>query len=131
MLKFGDKVVGKVQIEKELTEKDIETIIVNGLEGGIGYWAQLDNTGISWVTKPKDEPISTWATKNILEGGCICLLDSEGDEQGIWVLTLDKLIQGYKLNYEKRSWDNDIENGDATTADCIIQYALFGTVVYG
>lgn len=131
MLEFSEKtIVGTVQIEKHLTENDIETIVVTGLEGGIGYWACLDNTGAEWDAKPKGEPLSTWATKLLLDGKAIRLIDEEDDEE-IFELTLEKIVEGFRLNYIKRPHDNDLENGDVTTSDCIIQYGLFGEIVYG
>ncbi len=131
MLEFSNtKVVGKILIEKPLTEYDIENIIVTGFEGGIGYWSVIDNTGLNWIDKPKGEPTSTWATQLLLDGKSIRLFDVEDEDEG-WLLTLDNLIEGYRLNYINRPHDNDLENGDATTADCIIQYALFGKVVFG
>jgi hypothetical protein len=134
MIQFGNAIVGEVEITKkiQLTENDIETIIVNGLEGGINYWAGLDSHKNSmWLeTKPKDEPISTWATKKLIENGKIILHDIEAPEE-TEVLTLEKLINGYRLNCIERPEDCNIEIGDASTYDCIIQYALFGEIVYG
>lgn len=131
MLEFSkEKVVGKAVVEMELTENDIESIMVNGLEGGINYWAGLDNTGENWDLKPKGEPLSTWATKLLLEGKEVKFYDLE-DEDELWILTLEKLVKGFSLNYIHRPKDNSIEDGDATTCDCIIQYALFNELVYG
>jgi hypothetical protein len=121
--------VGTVNIPKEITARDIETIIVNGFEGGIGYWAGLKKDEL-WDDKPSGVPSSMWATKLILEDKEVILYDRENPEE--WAaLTLEKLINGIQLNYNRRNWDCDIENGDATTYDCIIQYALFGDIVYG
>jgi hypothetical protein len=133
MLSFTSKVVGKAMIEKEVTEKDIETIIVNGFEGGIKYWAGLDVYYSEDVFNcPKDEPWSTWCTKLLIEGKSVKLYDVEGTEDdNNWILTLDKIINGYKLNCIKRPHDSDLENGDATTSDSIIQYALFNEIVFG
>lgn len=130
MLKFGDKTVGSIPVNIFITENDIETIIVNGFEGGIGYWAGLDNKGDEWKNKPADEPTSMWTTKLILEGKSVTLYDRENPEEKA-ELTLEKLIKGIKLNYDNRSWDRSIEDGDAETYDCIIQYALFDSIVYG
>jgi hypothetical protein len=41
------------------------------------------------------------------------------------------LSNGIKLNAIHRPHDADPDRGDATTCDCIIQYAMFGKVVYG
>jgi hypothetical protein len=131
MLEFNSKkVVGKAVKVVNISENDIETIIVNGMEGGIHYWAGLNNTGIEWEEKPKDEPRSTWTTKLLLEGKEVEFFDIE-DESDRWTLTLEKLIQGVQLNINNRPHDCDLEYGDATTSDCIIQYALFGKIVFG
>lgn len=132
MLEFTDKVVGTatVTFKKELTEQDIENIMVGALEGGIGYWAGLKRTGV-WVDKPESEPTSTWATKLLLEGETILLYDIEDEGEEYYPLTLKNLIEGVERNYEERPHDNDLENADAGTCDCIIQYALFDEIVFG
>ncbi|MCR8994599.1 hypothetical protein [Brevibacillus laterosporus] len=132
MLEFTNKVVGTAIIEKPLTEKDIEDIIVTAFEGGSNYWMGLDDSSDDMKAKPKGEPWSTWSTKLILEGKPVKLYDKEGTEDDRdWVITLDKLINGYKLNFIERPHDCDLEQGDAGTADCILQYALFGKLVFG
>lgn len=134
---FDDKkVVGTAKIEVQLTESDIDTIISNALEGGIGYWARLNNIGEKWDRKPKDRYTSEWVTKLLLDGETVEFEDAEeefeeGEEVERWFLSLDKLIKGFELNYKLRPHDNNLEQGDATTSDCIIQYALFGELVYG
>lgn len=138
MLKFGDKVVGYAKVELPLKESDIENIMVTAIEGGINYWAGLDNTAEAWAERPKDEPLSMWATKILIDGGSVKFYDVEGggeleeeEDDSEWILTLDKLLAGFAQNYKERPHDNDLEQGDATTADCIIQYALFGQIVFG
>lgn len=129
-LTFTDNVIGVATIQHNVTEKDIEGIMVGGIEGGIGYWAVLNNVGENWRDKPQDEPSSMWATKLLLEGKEVEFYDTE-DEDDKWILTLEKLINGIELNTKKRSWDSSIENGDATTCDCIIQFALFNKIIFG
>lgn len=131
MLKFSDKeIVGHVTVTAPVSANDIETIMVNGMEGGIGYWAMLDNSGEQWNEKPKDIPLSQWATKLLIDGKPVRFMDRETG-QYLPYLTLSRLLQGYTQNIHERSWDADLENGDATTADCIIQYAIFGKLVFG
>jgi hypothetical protein len=44
VLTFDEKkVVATATIQKQLTESDIENIMVTAIEGGIGYWAILCN----------------------------------------------------------------------------------------
>lgn len=131
MLKFTDKVVGEVTYEqtKKISETDVETIMVGAIEGGINYWAGVSRDE-HWIDKPSDEPASTWIAKLLLDGNAILLYDVE-DSSERWTLTLTKLLEGIKLNGENRPHDSDLEYGDATTYDCIVQYALFGEIVFG
>jgi hypothetical protein len=134
MLEFDEKkVVGTVVMKKDLTEKDVENIMVTAIEGGIGYWAKLHNDKPEWSEKPSDEPASTWAAKLLIDGKEVIFseTETEEDDEHELVLTLEKLIKGVELNATHRKWDADIDNGDATTADCIVQYAIFNEVVYG
>lgn len=129
--KFDDKnSIGSYVIKKEVTANDIESVIVNCLEGGSNYWLGLDNTTDIWKKKPRGIPLSTWTTQMLLDGETIHFYDVE-DEEETFTLTLDKLIEGFKLNAEHRPNDCDLDSGDATTSDCIIQYGIFGKVVYG
>lgn len=132
MLTFTDKAVGTIQIPLKVTEEDIENIIVTSFEGGSDYWMGLDNSTPEWKDKPEDEPNSTWATKILLEGGTVIVYDIEdGTDTEVWSLTLVKLLNGISLNYLLRPHDPSMAYGDAITADCIVQYALFKEVVYG
>lgn len=132
MLEFTDKVVGTAVIKKPLTEKDIENIIVTAFEGGSNYWMGLDNSTDNWKNKPKGVPLSQWATKLLLEESYVKLYDIEqSEDDSNWVITLEKIIKGYEMNCIERPHDCDLEQGDAGTADCILQYALFGKVVFG
>jgi tRNA G37 N-methylase Trm5 len=130
MLEFSDKkIVGEVLITQQISESDIENIIVTCFEGGSSYWLGL-TANEDFKDKPKDEPLATWATKLLLEGKTIHLYESVDDNEK-WELTLEKLLKGITQNAKERPWDCDLDNCDADTTDCIIQYALFNEVVYG
>ena len=136
LMKFDEKkIVGTAKIEIGLSENDIDNIIVTGLEGGINYWAKLQNVGELWKDKPKEVSISQWVTHLLINGYEVQFSDTElmeGEDDYLFPsLTLDKLMKGYAQNHKERPWDSSIENGDATTSDCIIQYAIFGKLVYG
>lgn len=133
-LSFSEKkVVGTVEIPLQIKETDIENIIVCSFEGGSNYWLGLSNDCADWDDKPKGEPNSMWATKLILEGKTVRFYDVEEEEEDTteWYLTLPRLLEGIKLNALKRPWASDKDNWDAGDADCIVQYAMFGEVVYG
>lgn len=120
-----------IQIEKIITYSDIGNIVVTALEDSIGYWACLNNTTIEWQDRPKNMPISQWATELLLTGKSIAFDDAEWDNFKDEKLNLEKLLKGIALNIQERPDDCDLDNMDATTADCIIQFALFGEVIYG
>ena len=112
------------------TDQDMEDIMVTALEGGIGYWACLDNTLPEWDGQPSDTPTAVWAWKILSEGGTLHFQDAEDDEEK-WELTLQKLYCGIAQTIQETYWDGDMDCIDAEVADSIIQYALFGELVYG
>jgi hypothetical protein len=142
MNKFGvvdfdnSEVVATAKIEIGLTASDVDNIMVTAIEGGIGYWARLENDTDEWKDKPENISSAQWATHLLLQGKFVLFSDSEifDESDPDYVhppLTLEGLAKGYALNHKKRPWDSSIENGDATTCDCIVQYAIFGELVYG
>lgn len=126
----AERVVGRISLD--VTESDIENIVVSSFEGGSNYWMGLDNTGEKWNSRPKCEPLSMWAVKILLEGGSVELYDIEDeDEDKRFTLTLEGLVKGIELNAIERPFAANKEQWDAGDADCILQYALFGKVVFG
>ena len=65
----------------------------------------------------------------ILEsGGKLTVYDREDDKDH--ELTLEKLLNGWKKYAEDHNAD-DFDEYDGVSADCIMQYAIFGEVIYG
>lgn len=135
-------------VEHGLTEGDVLDILTTALEGGIGYWACLDNTTDEWV-----EARAQWKAEHNNETPCYCdvayqvmkngkavvFIDeeesAESDEEVTYELTLEKFIQGCS---KYSAWcGKDIHKMmqeaefDANDADGIIQFALFGEWIYG
>jgi hypothetical protein len=116
---------------------DIENIMVTALEGGIGYWALLENDTELWTEayeKHKDTPTSLIAAKLLIEGKRISFYDVEQDDYDPTTamhLDLDKLLAGIKKYLLQERHLDAIDDLDADGADQIIQYALFGELVYG
>lgn len=124
---FNPKEKFTTTITYSLTAEEIEDIMVSAIEGGIGYWAQLDNDDDSVWRETKGMPASQRATEILLAGGEIKFIDTESDE--ICTLTLDKLFAGY-VGYTEE-YDFGWDDLDAEVADGIIQYAIFGEIQYG
>ena len=113
-----------------LRVQDIDDIMVGALEGGINYWA--DSADVI-----EEKRVADWGHEQIARGGVLMIHDFEDDVTH--ELTLEKFLTGFKLWFEN-GYDNcgavsanEVDCGmiDASDADCIIQFALFGEVVYG
>ncbi|AQS42453.1 hypothetical protein LSG23_20285 (plasmid) [Bacillus velezensis] len=127
----NQKIVGKVNVVVEVTDYDVENIIVSSFEGGSRYWMGLNNSTSDWREKPKNVSLSMWAAKLLLEGKNIELYELELEcEENQLSLDLKKLITGVSLYINNHNL-LDKDQWDADTADCIMQYALFGKLVYG
>lgn len=121
----------KAEINVKLTQQDIDDIMVAALEGGINYWA-----GEAEVIEEKR--VADWGHEQIARGGVLVIHDIEDPDEK-WELTLEKFLNGFKLWVEDggdqygavQGSEVDCCNIDAGCADAIIQYALFGEVMYG
>ena len=122
----------ELEVKQVITVKDedLDDIMCAALEGGIVYWCNC--------AEVVGDYLGEYASEQISRGGVLKLHDAEDD--AVYELTRDKLLNGIKLAYEKGgyseyNWCNGIELDcceiDAAVADCIIQYALFGDVIYG
>lgn len=120
----------RAEIVVQITQQDIDDIMVAALEGGINYWCS--------EASPEDgEFLGEYASGQISRGGTLLLYDFE--EEAYRKLDLEKFLKGFKLWLENGGDQyGAVENGevdcceiDAGCADAIIQYALFGEVIYG
>jgi hypothetical protein len=144
-------------IRRELTPDDFDVILTTAIEGGISYWACLDNSTDDWkaakaelIEELKDEeneydrkPTYDQIMMRLLQNGkSVAFTDAEDpDNDEVWELTAEKLMTGaleFQAERMMRTCDvydikSEIENGDfdADDADAVMQYALFGDVIYG
>ena len=121
----------------KVTGEDIEDIMCTALEGGINYWADYDRNDEEYLPYMDydDEPFSELCAKILMNGGRFWLISL--DEY--FSFTLDKLMTGiqrwidggYDMYGAVDGDELDCGNIDSECADCIIQLALFGEIVYG
>jgi hypothetical protein len=130
------KVVGHIDFRVEITSQDIDDIMSAALEGGINYWCCEAypygyNDGKQWP-----EGID-YTSQCLSRGYDIALVDAEeNDENGVpvqYMLTLSALIRGIQMFCDIHEEGKNMihPDYDASAADCIVQYALFGKLVYG
>lgn len=123
-----------ITVTYHYTDDDLENILITALEGGIGYWACLDNGGDDFDRQPRDMPTSEWCWKLLQDGGSLHFYDAEAvgeDDCEEWYMDLADLYKGVGLAIRSGDWSGRVDDLDATVADSIIQYALFGSVIYG
>lgn len=127
-----EKVSLKVEMEIVVSQEDIDDIMCGALESGITYWCSR--------AKVVGEYLGEYGHEQIARGGKLELHDREEDK--VHTLDLEKLLNGIKLYAQNPVGCNCLEqvdghleidccNADAVVCDAIIQYALFGEVVYG
>ena len=133
----------ETKIDIIITSEDIDDIMVTALEGGVNYWCPE-------ALVPGGEYLGEYASEQISRGGELWFRDAEEDEEGMpayRILNKEKFLEGLKRYLEagntdcicRREGRNDPRAGefeidpgmiDANEADSIIQYALFGELVY-
>lgn len=124
-----------VQIRAALTQQDIDDIMVSALEGGINYWCRR--------VVVHGDYLGEYASEQISRGGklAIWLYGPFEDDKTCYMLDRDKFLAGFKLWLENAhancdvidNIDGSVDCGqiDAICADEIVQYALFGELVFG
>lgn len=121
----------KVENIYTVTDEDIDDIMCSAFEGGITYWCgRVEVVG---------DYLGEYASEQISRNGELILWDFENDDES-YRLDKEMLLNGIELaitnrDYEEYEW---YENGglncaqiDADVADCIVQYALFGEIMFG
>ena len=125
----------RTKITVYLTQQDIDDIMVSAFEGGINYWCRR--------VVVQGDYLGKYASEQISRGGKLAIWLDEPfeNDKTCYVLDRDKFLAGFKLwiesdgdSYDAIDYsDGSVDCGqiDAICADEIIQYALFGEVVFG
>lgn len=121
------------EINVRLEQQDIDDIMVSALEGGICYWA--------WKAEVVGKYLGEYASDQISRGGALSIWLSEplDDGKSCYTLDISNFLSGFKLWIENGGDSYGAIDGlhvdcgqiDAGCADEIIQYALFGEIIFG
>lgn len=114
----------------QITDEDIDDIMVSALEGGINYWCE--NAIVV------GDYLGEFASDQISRGGELKLCTFE---DGDYLLTKESFIKGLKKYLTSNMGKAALEQKgnqtivvvgmiDANAADSIIQYALFDELIY-
>lgn len=129
----------KVNIEVELSVQDVMDLLCIAFEGGVNYWCEsICGVGGDISKLPQDFTKIQHEYEWLAIGGDLEI----GVDGEIHTLTSDKLEKGLQewiyrnaiqVGYDgaRRDTALDLGNIDADDADQIVQFALFGKLVYG
>ena len=115
------KVVGIVKVPTEITDYDIDCILAGCFEGGSNYWIDTIEA-LNGDYKGKE-----FASEVIGADGML-YITHDGSKA---ILTRFRFLIGLHLYYKLNRKPVAIEDMDAGDYDCVLQYALFGKLVYG
>lgn len=108
--------------------------IISAAVYDINYWAYIDNSTDTWLATSdsldEDHTFEDVFYAILKNGYAVQLIDVEDDDE-VWELTLDKLLNGIKLTIQNGYWNGKIDGIDGEVGDIIFQYALFNEIVYG
>lgn len=107
----------------KITEQEIEDIMVTALEGGINYWC--DKVEI------KNNPTNKDHASEVIAYGGELILHVEGKQ---WILNREMVLRGIEKamdHFKYDSFKKFMDEHDATTADVIIQFAIFYEIIFG
>lgn len=121
-----------------VTPEDIDDIMVSALEGGITYWANKAKV-------LEEKRVAEWGHEQIARDGELhihVIEPFDQDDTEWYVLTKEKCLKGLEKYLKEPKYSDCLEfvnhelridtcYVDADAADTIIQYALFGEIVYG
>lgn len=127
----------KIQFNLKVTDEDLKNILEVGLSTGINYWGKIyENTTI------------TNSIENIIYNNEEIVI-KEIEDENIFKLNKEKLLKGIKksikdgygfgmysfdekwLIIKEKNITIDPIKIDSVAADVIIQYSLFGEIVFG
>jgi len=137
-------VVGEVMCPTTITMEDVINVAITALEGGIGYWSRMTSPFRHYQTEGRftiepndsdtfDEPgTETWCEHIGLVTATEHSHDNDLDVREFEV-TPHLILAGIGAYCRDRNLDPRalLEDLDADGADGIIQFAMFGEVVFG
>ena len=121
------KIAGTIEVPLKVHNYHLDCILAGAFEGGSNYWADKVHVVNG------DYKGAEFASEVISKGGEL-LIYEEGTTKP-YKLTKKKMLEGCRMYVtgDKRTKGRvfDIDTWDAIDHDMILQYSLFGEVIYG
>lgn len=129
----------KVTVE-ELTFEDLETLLSDGLTPSENFKVDCDAShyddyrDVNYQGDPDNMTFEGVLSSILLDNKPIQIIDVGNDDVKYYELTLEKLKEAFNTCLEKDSetFANIVtENYDYYDVDILLQFAIFGEIVYG
>ena len=140
----NSKVVGTIAMTLPITEAMVDCILVGAFDGSYGacyYWAELNNVIIK---KPETQDgFDCWQEVKITD---VVERDEGSGDENVYTINATNITEAIQkfldenqhmanntiTGYSRRAvQENDPGMIDADAADCIVQVAAFGSLLYG
>ena len=118
-----------IDMKIKVTDQDIDDILCAAFEGGINYWALK--------AEPKDGDFkgTSYTSDALSKGATIIIRTDEGENLELtkekFMTGLEKAVKQCNHLFRLEREGLDIGHIDATSADIVVQMAVFGEVIYG
>ena len=120
-------IAGTIEVPLKVYNYHLDCILSGAFEGGSNYWA--DRVEVV----EDDYHGAKYASEVISHGGRLLIHTQDDDVPRL--LTKEKMLKGCKLyvagDKDTKGRTFDIDRWDAIDHDMILQYSLFGEVIYG
>jgi hypothetical protein len=115
---------GSVVVTVPIARKRISDLLCSAVEGGTGYWARVDNI--------ERTPALDYVSARFTEAEASC----SDDKRKRRTIDITKLANGIARCAASNTYAHHFaafmkEDDDAITADVMVQFAMFGDVIYG
>lgn len=140
----NSKVVGTIAMTLPITEAMVDCILVGAFDGSYGacyYWAELNNVIIKKPETP--DGFDCWQEVKITD---VVERDEGSGDENVYTINATNITEAIQkfldenqhmanntiTGYIRRAvQENDPGMIDADAADCIVQVAAFGSLLYG
>jgi hypothetical protein len=134
---------GQMQVTLKIDDEKIASALISAFEGGSNYWYQIES-----VRKPRGEQ-ALWKYREdsgrvyphidypMNPTGHLIISSLEEPEKGKFKLTRRRIEQGLQKLAESKDYGHHFrdlasdDGGDQVTGDVLLQFCLFGDVIYG
>jgi hypothetical protein len=125
-----------MKITTEVSNSQIENLVVSALEGGSNYWYNITDFGkpVRYEFRTDSDKIFRHVDYPMNPGGYLVIESTEEPKRKSARLNLKNIHRGLVLmaaKYPAHYADVLNDNTDQSTADVFLQLALYGEVIYG